>query len=271
MNEAALRGLAEDWRLKGRRAVVVSVDQAQGSAPREAGARLLVAEDGALAGTLGGGHLELQAIAAAREALQRNEPLSVRVERFALGPSLGQCCGGAMVLRHAPLDAAALAAWPEPAVRFVLQLHGAGHVGAALVRALADIDCRIQWVDGREAVFPTDLPAHVQPLRSDAPEDEVADAPAGAAVLVMTHSHDLDLRIVQAALQRGDLGYVGLIGSATKRARFERRLQARGLDTGRLVCPVGVPGLEGKEPAVIALGVAVQLLQRFSPACPPST
>jgi xanthine dehydrogenase accessory factor len=265
MNEAALRRRAEAWLRQGRRAVVIGVDQAQGSAPREAGARLLVADDGTLAGTIGGGHLELQAIAAAREALKRDEPLSIRIERFALGPSLGQCCGGAVVLRQAPLDAAALAAWPAPAVRFVLQLHGAGHVGAALVKALADIDCRIHWVDGRDAVFPADRPPHVQPLHSDAPEDEVADAPPGAAVLVMTHSHDLDLRIVQAALQRSDLGYVGLIGSATKRARFERRLQARGLDTGRLVCPVGVPGIEGKEPAVIALGVAVQLLQRFAP------
>ncbi|MBP6903435.1 MAG: xanthine dehydrogenase accessory protein XdhC [Burkholderiaceae bacterium] len=266
-SDAALRATAAQWLDSGRLARVVQVLQHRGSVPREAGTRMLVAAD-AVAGTIGGGHLEWQAIARAREHLAAGQPAAIDRD-IALGPSLGQCCGGALTLRDAPLDAAALAAWPEPAPLFTLQLYGAGHVGRAIVRLLADIDCRVHWIDEREDAFPSPaevpLPPHIQRVCVEPVQAEVRAAPAGAWALVLTHSHDLDLAIVQALLLRDDLGFIGLIGSATKRARFEHRLAERGFSAAqlqRLSCPIGLPGLRGKQPAVIALAVVAQLLQR---------
>lgn len=263
---AFLRELAERWRAEGRDAVVVEVAQVRGSAPREAGARMLVASDEAH-GTIGGGHLELQAIAQAREALAGRSP-AMQELRFALGPTLGQCCGGTVVLRLQRLTLEALAHWPRPTPRFQLQLHGAGHVGRAIVHLLETIDCRVQWIDERDAEFPREPNAgHVERLCVEPAEAEVDAAPAGCFVLVLTHSHDLDLRIIERALRRDDLGFVGLIGSATKRARFEHRLGERGLPRERLAalaCPIGVPGLNGKAPEVIAVSVVADLLQRSS-------
>jgi xanthine dehydrogenase accessory factor len=252
-----LRAVAAAWLAAGRAATVVAVAEHRGSVPRETGTRMLVAADGEVAGTIGGGHLELQAIAHARAG--RRAPWAV-----ALGPSLGQCCGGALVLHFAPLDAALLAAWPEAAPRFHLQLYGAGHVGRAIVDVLAGIPCRVQWIDERESEFPPGPgPGHVERLCVEPVEAEVAGAPPGAFHLVLTHSHDLDLRITEAILRRGDFGFLGLIGSATKRARFLRRLGERGIAPealSRLTCPIGLPGIAGKEPGVIAVAVVAQLL-----------
>lgn len=265
MTEAALRATAAEWLAGGRAAWVVEVRQHRGSVPREAGTRLLVAAD-AVAGTIGGGQLEWQAIARARAALAAGaaSPVAAFDAPVALGPSLGQCCGGSLVLRFAPLDAGALAAWPTPPPRFTLQLYGAGHVGRAIVRALADIDCRVQWIDEREDTFPPGpLPPQVERVCAEPAEAEVHAAPPGAFVLVLTHSHALDYRITEAVLRRGDFGFLGLIGSATKRARFLHRLEARGVPAAaraRLTCPIGVPGIAGKQPAVIAAAVVAQLL-----------
>jgi len=246
--------------------MVVQVIEAQGSTPREAGARMLVSAE-AVEGTIGGGHLELQAIAQARGALaQGGEATTER--RYALGPSLGQCCGGAVTLRTAPLTAALLAQWPEPPARFTLQLYGAGHVGRAIVNILRGMDCRVSWIDERDAEFGRageDLPPHIERVCVDEVQAEVCNAPAGALYLVLTHSHDLDLKIVEVVLKRGDFGFLGLIGSATKRARFEHRLRERGIAAAlleRLVCPIGLPGIEGKAPEVIAVSVVAQLLQQ---------
>ena len=266
MTPAALRATAASWLAQGRRATWVEVVSHRGSVPRETGTVMLVAvEDGAapgnadvkVAGTIGGGHLELQAIERARAG--HTGDWSV-----ALGPTLGQCCGGALTLRFQPLSRETLARWAEPAPRLSLQLHGAGHVGRAIVRALADLDVRVQWVDEREDEFPPGIDGpQVQRIVSDSPEAEVATAPPGAFFLVMTHRHDLDERITQAILQRGDFHYLGLIGSATKRARFLHRYESRGVPAetlSRLTCPIGLPGLTGKEPAVIAASVVAQLL-----------
>jgi xanthine dehydrogenase accessory factor len=266
MNDDALRREARRWLGEGRRATVVEVRDAQGSVPREAGARMLVAADGEAAGTVGGGHLEWQAIARARELAARG---GSDEQRIALGPALGQCCGGVLTLRYLPLDDAALATWPEPAPRFHLQLYGAGHVGRAIVRLLHDIPCRVQWIDERESEFP---PAdaqegqtpHIERVCVEPVEAEVALAPPGAHYLILTHSHDLDLRIAEAVLRRGDFAYCGLIGSRTKRARFLNRFEARGVAPdalARLTCPIGVPGIAGKQPAVVAIAVVAQLLQ----------
>lgn len=241
----------------------VRVLATRGSVPRESGTRMLVAAD-AVAGTIGGGHLELRAIAAARRRLAAGED-APQDESIALGPGLGQCCGGALVLRTQRLGPSTLAAWPAPAPRFVLQLYGAGHVGRAIVRLLEGIDCRVQWIDERESEFPQAAsPPHIERVCVEPVEAEVALAPSGAAYLVLTHSHDLDLRITEAIVRRGDFGYLGLIGSETKRARFVHRLQARGIDAAalaRMTCPIGVPGIAGKEPEVIAVAVVAQLLQ----------
>jgi xanthine dehydrogenase accessory factor len=257
LHDAALR-----WRAASRPAVVVEVLRARGSVPREAGTRMLVAADEVL-GSIGGGHLELQAIADARGMLARGDaPL---MQHIALGPTLGQCCGGTLDLRFTLLSEDDPAAWPLPVPHFTLQLYGAGHVGRAIVRLLAGIHCRVQWIDERESEFPAEaLPPHIERVCVEPVEAEVALAPPGAFFLVLTHSHDLDLALTQAILRRGDFGWFGLIGSKTKRARFEHRLRERGFADSlieRIVCPIGLPGITGKEPEVIAVAVVAQLLQ----------
>lgn len=264
----ALRDTAARWLAAGRAAVVVEVLDCRGSVPREAGTRMLV-DDARVAGTIGGGHLELQAIEQARALLAAGSHAPL-LRDIALGPTLGQCCGGALTLRFGALDAAALAAWPAPVPRFALQLYGAGHVGRAIVALLAGIDCRVQWIDEREEEFPASAEQpHIERLCVEPVEAEVADALAGTFYLVLTHSHDLDLRIAEAILRRGDFGYLGLIGSRTKRARFVHRFEQRGIAPeaiARMTCPIGVPGIAGKEPEVIAVAVVAQLLQASSGA-----
>jgi xanthine dehydrogenase accessory factor len=252
--------------------VCVTLSRVRGSAPREQGACMLVGAT-QTRGSIGGGHLEYKAIATARQLRARwaagaaSEPY---LESHALGPALGQCCGGHVELRY---EIAASGALPVPDPLFHLQLFGAGHVGRALVRALRPLPCRIDWIDEREQEFPLEAfapevggewPSSLHALAVDAPEAEIATAPPGAFYLVMTHSHDLDFRLGETILRRADIGWFGLIGSATKRARFLRRWRERGVPDSaleRLVCPVGIPGIPGKAPEVIAVSVAAQLLQ----------
>lgn len=285
-----LRHLATQWLAAGRPALVVRVHAIRGSTPREAGVRMLVGGDehggevlGTVLGTIGGGHLEWQAIDLARQALAEarmaNKPPAAWQRTFALGPTLGQCCGGVVELAFEPLTDATLQAWAVPPPRFHLELHGAGHVGQAIVKLLTDIDCTVRWIDERADPaetcdadapgLPTPaelaaLPPHIRFVSTEQAEAEVADAPPGACHLVLTHRHDLDLRIIHAVLQRGDFAFAGLIGSQTKRAKFLHRLAAQGVASdaiARLTCPIGLPGLPGKEPAVIAVSVVAQLLQ----------
>ena len=142
-------------------------------------------------------------------------------------------------------------------------LFGAGHVGRALALALAPLPFAVRWIDPRRDAFPTHTPANVTLIHASEPVAELASAPDKALVVVMTHSHALDLEIVAEALRVERFGYVGLIGSATKRARFLSQMRAAGLtevQLARLVCPIGVAGLESKDPAVIAASTAAQLL-----------
>ncbi len=256
------RAVAAEWLARGTPCAIVSVEQARGSSPREAGTRMLVSA-AAQVGTIGGGHLEFEAVRRARAALASGVwPPPVD---FALGAALGQCCGGTVRVAWTALSAEEVARWPTPAVRFELMLFGAGHVARALARILAVLPCRVTWVDERADEFPQTLgtpawPAHVTTLAVDAVEAEVAAAAPGSCFAVMTHDHQLDLRIVEAVLRRGDFRYLGLIGSKAKRARFVRQLETKGLSCERLVCPIGVVGVQGKEPEVIAVAVAAQLL-----------
>lgn len=284
-------------------AALVTVQAVEGSAPREAGARLVARPSGGFAGTVGGGLLERDALAEAGRALAAGRGPARRLARL-LGPDLGQCCGGRVALlvetfsgQDRPalerlaavadgparslvcgldaegrvartLDAPAPSAggWREPTGTDALPLllFGAGHVGRALVLALAPLPVAVRWVDPRAEAFPSRVPANVVAVRAQDPVREVEAAPAGAAVLVMTHSHPLDLAVTAAALARLDLPFVGLIGSATKRARFRGRLRALGIPEARiaaLACPIGIPGIAGKAPAIIAASVAAQVLQ----------
>lgn len=265
-----LQAAALLWLAEGRPAVVVEVAAHRGSVPRETGTRMLVSAAQVL-GTIGGGHLELKAIADAH-ALLRGEAVASE-QAIALGPTLGQCCGGALTLRFTPLATSRPGAWQAPAPRFTLQLYGAGHVGRAIVRLLEGIACRVTWIDEREAEFPVaPSAAHIQRLCVDAVHAEVAQAAPGSCFLVLTHSHDLDLRITEAVLRRGDFAYLGLIGSASKRARFLRRFAERGVAPealARLTCPIGVPGIVGKEPEVLAVAVVAQLLGLPAPTAQP--
>ncbi len=274
MRRADLRAAIE----REGRAALVLVTEARGSTPREAGAAMLVTATGAH-GTIGGGTVERRAIERARAMLAAATPAHETAD-FPLGPALDQCCGGHMRLAFAVFAAAdlprlgaargALALWEGGPVladagagRAVL-VYGAGHVGRSLIRALAPLPFRVRWIDDRPGAFPDDAPEGVETVATPLPEAEAGAAPAGALHVVLTHSHALDLEIVAAVMERGGFGFLGLIGSATKKATFLRRLGRRGISErrlARLVCPIGVPGLGDKRPEVIAASTAAQLLQ----------
>jgi xanthine dehydrogenase accessory factor len=247
---------SDDWlgalaqaRAHGIAATLVTILETEGSAPREGGTKMLATIDGQT-GSIGGGHLELKALEKAR-ALLADADARPQIERYALGPALGQCCGGSVTLLFEPFAALAWQVW----------IFGAGHVGKALVHQLAGLPMRVVLADARPAQFPDALPSNCTKLVEPVLEDAVKDVPPGAAALVMTHSHDLDLVLVERLLRRGDLFYVGLIGSASKRKRFEARLSAKGIDWKNLVCPIGLAAIDDKHPHAIAIGVAAQLLQ----------
>lgn len=294
-------------------AALVTVVGAEGSTPREAGARMAVARDGAFSGTIGGGALEWQALAFAQTEIAAGTPRA-RLRTVALGPELGQCCGGrvtVLVESFAAADLPALAplieaeragpfateARRDASGRFVrvlvaddgadpgagtarlmpdgglverfgvarrpVYLFGAGHVGRALVLALAPLPFAVTWIDPRADAFPGAMPGNVTPVAPAEPEQLLARAPDGTFVLVLTHSHALDFAIVHAALAAGRFPYVGVIGSATKRARFTSRLRAAGVVEERiagLVCPIGGTRLVSKHPAPIAAVTVAELV-----------
>ncbi len=252
-------------------AVRVSVLSVQGSGPREVGAWMAVLPS-ALIGSVGGGHLEFVAIAHAQRLLAGDElPGEMR---FALGPALGQCCGGVVVLGFKRLGAADM-----PALRAELQatlakglpvaLFGGGHVGKALVRVFAHLPVNVNWFDSRDEIFPAELPANVQAEHSEPVHAAVPGLAPASNVLILSFSHAEDLDVLAACMkrarERADLPFIGLIGSASKWASFRHRLEARGFgeaDFARVTSPIGVPGVAGKEPEVIAVAVAAQLLMR---------
>jgi xanthine dehydrogenase accessory factor len=230
---------------------VIEVLETRGSAPREAGTRMWVSATEAR-GTIGGGNLEYTALKIAREMLLSSEKQKDR--RFALGDSLGQCCGGSVTLRFSLMDKVEA---DEPA--FDVVLFGAGHVGKEVARILERLPCRLTWVDPRPEVFPAAVNAKV--VIEEEPAWMVDEAPAGAYYLVMTHSHALDLEIVERVLKRNDFAFLGLIGSETKAAKFRLRLRQKNIPAERLVCPIGLVKA-GKHPAEVAVSAVAQLLER---------
>jgi xanthine dehydrogenase accessory factor len=315
-------------------AVVVTVAATRGSVPREAGTRMIVGTR-ALEGTIGGGHLEFEAIRIARDALAApRERGGNWLVRFPLAARLGQCCGGVASLLFQRV--AQGAAWPRDAAQllardvafalvtpvdgdtadcqllvadaphavgvlpadvvataqsviaqsgarlamsmrdgrahlierlapndFRIVLFGNGHVGRALAQVLATLSCRVTWVDQREHAFPATVADNVAVVATDEPVDEVRNARRNAMFVVMTHSHALDFALTAAILARGDFSYFGLIGSASKRAQFERRLAMHGV-TGdalkRMACPIGTGAIRSKQPGAIAVAVAAEIL-----------
>ena len=233
--------------------IEVLIVETRGSAPREAGTRMLV-DAQAVRGTIGGGNLEYTALKIAREMLLSGERR--RERRFALGDSLGQCCGGSVTLIFEWKDSAHL---DEDG--FPVFLFGAGHVGTEVARILERLPCRLTWIDPRPEAFPACVGANVKISIEEEPAWMADEAPPGALYLVMTHSHALDLEIVERILRRNDVAFCGLIGSDTKAAKFRARLQRKELSTDRLVCPIGVVKA-GKHPAEIAVSVVAQLLER---------
>jgi xanthine dehydrogenase accessory factor len=262
-------------RLAAAPAVLVRVHSTEGSAPRDAGAWMAVFADSLAGtpdtiGTIGGGHLEHQVIARAHELLTGQGDAVSEMMRMALGPSLGQCCGGVVhvsLQRVSAQDAATLRQQLD-AQRMPVALFGGGHVGHALAEVLARLPVALHWIDSREGIFPATLPVHVLCEHSEPVHGAVASLAPGSRVLIMSFSHAEDLDVLAQCLARqrtqGDLPYIGLIGSQTKWATFKHRLEARGYSAEELAhvtCPIGVPGIEGKEPEVIAVAVAAQLLQ----------
>lgn len=280
--------------------VRVVIAAIKGSSPREVGAAMLVWEGGQ-SGTIGGGALELAAAEAARHGRA-----DIWHSQHALGPELGQCCGGAVTLvferwdmtrlndisgdvlarrvhgaTEAPmavhrLMAKARAQGQRPQPQLIdgwmvepvhrphqpLWIWGAGHVGRALVSVMEPLpDFDLTWVDTGPERFPQAIPDHVTALPAADPCRVIAHAPADAAHLILTYSHDLDLRLCHGLLLHGGR-FIGLIGSQTKWARFRNRLRSLGHSVdaiGRITCPIGDPTL-GKHPHSIAIGVAGQML-----------
>jgi xanthine dehydrogenase accessory factor len=222
------------------------------------------------AGTIGGGHLEYEAIDRARFMLRDLAGEGEAMTRVPLGPALGQCCGGVVHLKFERVDAAMadeLARRLRPALA-PLALFGGGHVGHALVQVLARLPFSLTWIDSRDGVFPEPAPQRVTCEHSDPVQAAVHELVHGSRVLIMSFSHAEDLDILAACLKRqreqADLPYIGLIGSRTKWATFRHRLEARGFTAAELshvTSPIGIPGITGKEPEVIAVAVAAQLLQ----------
>ncbi len=248
---------------------MVTVQACRGSVPREQGAWMAVFGQGAI-GSIGGGHLELMAMAQAR--LRLSGAAGETVLRYALGPALGQCCGGEVVLGFERVTAADLESLrarlqlPQPGVA----LFGGGHVGAALIQVLGSLPLDVTWIDSRDEIFPEDLPANVRCEHSDPVQAAVTALASDSRVLIMSFSHAEDLDVLAACLtrqrQHGDLPFIGLIGSQTKWATFRHRLEARGFSAQELAavtCPIGVPGIRGKQPEVIAVAVAAQILQNL--------
>lgn len=245
-------------------AVLVTLASVRGHAPREAGAKMIAtAED--LYGTIGGGNLEMTAVTRARELLTEGvrapEMLSLRLNDKAPAKYGRQCCGGEVTVLLEPLPVPASAA-----------IFGIGNIGLELTRILSRHDIDLVVSDSRpeqlEALDGIEEPvARISREFAVVGEEVLTGLPAGTHVLIMTHDHAEDLHLCSAALARGDLGSVGLIGSSAKWQRFRKNLIAEGftpeaVDTIR--CPIGLPDLPGKAPATIAVSVAADLLSRFA-------
>ncbi len=252
----------QDLRSAGLPSVLATVTEARGHAPREAGAKMVVGAESTW-GSIGGGNLEATVIDRARAMLRAGtsapEILPFPLNEHAVTEHGQQCCGGVVNVLLEPFPA-----------RATVAIFGMGHVGHELARILSRLPIQLHLVDSRaEQLDPARLadvlagPAEVHPRHSPVPDSVLGGLPPGSHVFIMTHDHAEDFLLCDAALRRGDLGSVGLIGSGAKWSRFRQKLQAEGhgpaaIDT--ISCPIGLPGIPGKDPAAIAVSAAAGLL-----------
>ncbi|WP_120497604.1 xanthine dehydrogenase accessory protein XdhC [Kiloniella sp. EL199] len=286
---------------------MVTMTEVLGSAPREAGTRMVIRPDGGFHGTIGGGTLEWRAQADAQKLMHHQKPL-LNFSQHALGPELGQCCGGAVKLlievfakeqlEHVRELAVQEETGPfstrgyytdDRVIREVtdeihqelnfdtngdilenfgekkrqVYLYGAGHIGRALMLNMAALPFDLVWIDSRHNALPPITAGNVEKVYTPTPVETLVLAPNGAFIVIMTHSHSLDLDLVNAALAAERFAYVGVIGSSTKKARFKSRLKSFGMENrniNKLICPIGIDGIKSKHPAAIAASVTAELL-----------
>ena len=318
---------------QGNPSILITIVEAKGSVPRGVGTKMIVTENGIHHGTIGGGNLEYQCIAMAQKRLsldliadnkqtgfestkdlESNDRWSRMTHRFPLGASLGQCCGGLVIvlfeyieavetswltklLKHKadrvkaelitplkdPQEAKDVNINPlfhlegaEPkqesdylieiveASDFNIVVFGAGHVGRALIQVLSGVECEVTWVDSRANEFPESIPDNVKKVVDSNPEDFVETARSGSFFIVLTHNHSLDQLLCETILKHNNYRFCGLIGSQSKRKKFEHRMLKKGFSEQQLVgltCPIGIRSMSGKQPGHIAVAVAAQLLE----------
>ncbi|MFQ3234622.1 MAG: xanthine dehydrogenase accessory factor [Paraglaciecola sp.] len=244
---------------QGKAYVLLTVLASAGSTPRNNGTKMVITGEETF-DTIGGGHLEFAATAKARGLLAGNAHTQ-HIEHYPLSSKLGQCCGGAVNLLFEVMVHQCQ----------TLQIYGAGHVAHALIPLLAQLPVQIQWIDQRAELLPENNSkfafANLRMLVSDEPVEHIALAPDNSWVVIITHNHQLDYQLVEAALKRPDLPYIGMIGSHTKAKRFKTRISARVPDIQapqRLVSPIGLTSVPGKRPIEVAVSIAAQLIQRLN-------
>lgn len=247
-----------------RPAVLATITAVRGHAPREAGAKMVIASQEVF-GTIGGGNLEMATMERAREMIDQaaSEPESISMKLSDKAPAKygRQCCGGEITVLLEPLPVSATVA-----------IFGVGNVGMELARILSRHDLDLYLTDSRPE-FLEELSAlessvaRVHPNVAVLGEQVLSCLPAGAHVLIMTHDHAEDFHLCDAALRHPGLGSIGLIGSSAKWIRFQKNLEASGFsaeEVSAIQCPIGLPEVRGKQPAVIAVSVAAELLGRLT-------
>jgi len=245
-------GVLQDLERSGLPHVLITIVKVDGSAPRDAGTRMVVQAQ-TQHGTLGGGHLEFQALKIARELMGQSTD-QVRQLTFTLGQDLAQCCGGRVTLLFESFVQTPLK----------IMLFGAGHVGSALAGILAQLNCQVQWFDSRTKYLPVNTATNIQAQLMSQPALAVESCPPDSCYLIMTHSHETDFEITEAVLSRTDVRYCGLIASRSKAAKFRQRLKRKQFseqEVARLTAPIGVGGIASKEPMAVAVTVAAELLR----------
>jgi len=236
---------------KGEAYALVTVLGCSGSTPRDQSSKMVITGETTY-DTIGGGHLEFVVTNKARALLADNKD-GQQIDHFPLGASLGQCCGGSatvLIETFAACD-------------FQVAVFGAGHVAKALMNILSGLPCKVTWVDSRAGLFPSETAANIHTIVSDDPTYEMENLAAGSYVLILTHNHQLDYELTEAALKHPHLHHIGLIGSDTKAQRFIRRLEAREFsadDIQWVICPVGLSAVPGKLPMEVAVSIAAELI-----------
>ncbi|MEP1382657.1 MAG: xanthine dehydrogenase accessory protein XdhC [Paraglaciecola sp.] len=248
---------------QGKSYVLVTLLATAGSTPRDGGTKMLVCDD-CTYDTIGGGHLEFEITKQARQLLLEDQTKQ-KVEHYPLSSKLGQCCGGAtnvlfeVFTQHTQHIA----------------IYGAGNVSRALVPILSQLPLQIRWIDNRQELLDEidhqALSSNVKLQYAEHPEDTLNILPASSWVMIMTHNHQLDFDIVEAALSNQGISFVGMIGSETKARRFVTRLTHKdwpSADIKRLISPVGLLDIPGKQPIEVAVSMAAQIIQKLNTKSP---